>query len=406
MINKRKILYLILGIEFLLVLYIVLRDNYIINSFTLSKSVQLLIIMILIVISIYLYRYIKRLFNNNKYSYNIVTYMGFLIFIIINIIRHTFLILVNWNLYNKYLIYNNILESFSGFVVFTLPCIVIISIYSIISNIVLMNKEGKRLRNFLGIFIAILAIIGLFGSQIIFMFTSSVFKGNKIFLIKHITDVFINSTLVYLYSILLATIYCNYKVASNKPSYDKDYVIILGCMIDSNGELTPLLKSRVDKAISFARLQKENNGKDIIFIPSGGQGRDEVISEALAIKNYLVKQGIKSKNIILEDKSLNTYQNMKNSYKIIKKKGLGKGCFSTTNYHVFRSWVVVSDIGMDCEGMGSSTKWYFRTNALIREFIADLVKDKYKHLIVLGIIYFFAVLLVLIGYYFQMINFY
>ncbi len=151
MINKRKLLFLILCFELFLVTYIILRDNYIINSFTLSKSIQLIIIMILIFISIYIYRFIKRLFNDNKYSYNIVTYMGFLIFIIINVIRLTFLILANWNLYNKYLIYNNILESFSGFIVFTLPCIVIISIYSIISNIVLMNKEGKRFRNFLGI---------------------------------------------------------------------------------------------------------------------------------------------------------------------------------------------------------------------------------------------------------------
>ena len=38
-------------------------------------------------------------------------------------------------------------------------------------------------------------------------------------------------------------------------------------------------------------------GKDIIFVPSGGKGDDEVISEAQAIKNYLMEQGIDEGNI-------------------------------------------------------------------------------------------------------------
>ena len=86
--------------------------------------------------------------------------------------------------------------------------------------------------------------------------------------------------------------------AKHKPKNDKDYIIILGCKIKEDGTLLPLLKSRVDKAIEFASIQRHNTGKDIIFIPSGGKGNDEVISEAEAMKNYLLEKKINKNNMI------------------------------------------------------------------------------------------------------------
>ena len=77
----------------------------------------------------------------------------------------------------------------------------------------------------------------------------------------------------------------------------------MGCKIKNDGALTNLLKGRVDKAIEFSKMQKEKVGKDIIFVPSGGKGQDEVISEAEAMKKYLLNNGIKEKNIIIENKS-------------------------------------------------------------------------------------------------------
>lgn len=44
---------------------------------------------------------------------------------------------------------------------------------------------------------------------------------------------------------------------------------------------------------------------------NGGKGKDEIISEAEAMKKYLIENGISEENIILEDKSKNTIQNMR-----------------------------------------------------------------------------------------------
>ena len=73
-----------------------------------------------------------------------------------------------------------------------------------------------------------------------------------------------------------------------KPKFDKDYIIILGSKIRDNGSLTPILQARVDKAIEFAKNQKEKSNKRIVFVPSGGKREDEIIAEAEAMKNYLV----------------------------------------------------------------------------------------------------------------------
>ena len=403
--SRKKILYTILLIELIVIGYIFLRDFKIINSINLSKIIQIFIIIFLSFLSFFIIKNIRKKFLKNKYSYSIITLLGLLIFIIINIFRHIFLLIYNWNIFGQYEIYKNTLMSFSGFIIITLPCIVILSIYGIISNLVLVKKEGKKIRNILGILMGILVIIGLLVSQFIHLSLSSV-EGKTVYTIKMIMEVFLNATLVYFYSILLATLYCNIKASKHVPKFDKDYIIILGCMVGKDGELTPLLKSRVDRAIKFASMQKQATGKDIIFIPSGGKGNDEVISEAEAIQKYLLSQEIKKKNILIEDKSKSTYENMKNSYKIIKEQEQGNICFSTSDYHVFRSGIIANTCGIDCEGMGSKTKWYFHANALIREFIANVVNDRKKHVLMLILIYLSAIILVMYGYFKNLIIFY
>ena len=90
--------------------------------------------------------------------------------------------------------------------------------------------------------------------------------------------------------------------------------------------------------------------------------------------------------------------------KIDEINGNGNIIFSTTNYHVFRSGVIANNQGIDCEGIGSKTKWYFYTNALIREFIANIVQEKIKHLIIILSINIFLIILIYIGKYYNFID--
>ena len=151
-------------------------------------------------------------------------------------------------------------------------------------------------------------------------------------------------------------------------------------------------------------MQKEKAGKDIVFVPSGGQGDDEVMAEAAAVRNYLLEQGIPEEQILAEDQSVNTYENFRNSMALIKEREATaqadtgaaaepKVAFSTTNYHVFRSGLLAFEQGFLTEGIGSPTKRYFWINAFVREFIAALVSEKKRHILVIAGLVLLAVLM-------------
>ena len=374
------------------------------NNIKLSLTIQILLIAYLIKITWGCLLYIKEQYKKQKYSYSIIMNLGLVIFLIINILRQFNLLIIDWNLVSINELYNNTLNSFSYFAFLILPLIIVLALYSIITNIVLIYKEGFKFQNLLGIIFGISIALGAFASQFIFEIIKNINLINSNFYIKKFIDIGLNSVLCYFYCLTLATLYCNVMAARHKPNFDKDYVIILGSKIEEDGTLTPILQARVDKAIEFAREQKEKSNKKIVFVPSGGKGKDEIIAEAEAMKNYLIENGISPEDIIVEDESKNTYQNLKFSkQKIDEDNKDGKIIFSTTNYHVFRSGVIANEEGIDCEGMGSSTKWYFYTNALIREFIANLFYQRKKHVALITLINTILFVLVIIGYKYKLL---
>lgn len=369
------------------------------SNIKLSLAIQALLILYLSKVAWGCILYIKDLYQRKKYSYAIIMNLGLLIFLAINILRQLNLLIVDWRLISIEAIYMNTIDSFSYFAFFVLPLIVIMALYSFVTNIFLIVKEGYRFQNLLGILFGVCILLGAFASQYIYLFTNSLVLLNTKRFVKIFIDISLNSALCYFYCITVATLYANIMAGRHKPSLDKDFVIILGCKIKPDGTLTPLLKGRVDKAIEFAKEQEEKNGKDMIFVASGGKGEDESISEAEAMKKYLQDNDINEENIIVENKSINTFQNMKFSKeKIDRINKDGKIIFSTTNYHVFRSGVIANNEGIDCEGMGSKTKWYFYTNALIREFIANLFSQKWRHIGMLIMINISLFILVFLGY--------
>lgn len=88
--------------------------------------------------------------------------------------------------------------------------------------------------------------------------------------------------------------------------------MVLGAGIFSE-EVTTLLAARLDKALSVYHSQRT---KPIIIV-SGGQGPDEPISEALAMKRYLIAHNVPENHIFMENQSTNTRTNFLYSKSII-----------------------------------------------------------------------------------------
>ncbi|MCK8627462.1 YdcF family protein [Fructobacillus cardui] len=165
--------------------------------------------------------------------------------------------------------------------------------------------------------------------------------------------------------------------------YDREYIIVLGAGLLHGDQVSPLLASRIQVAADFRQRQLNKTQKPLKLIMSGGQGGDEKLPEAVAMKAYAEKIGIPADAILVEDQSKNTYQNMAFSKKIVLKHGwsLKQGLFATNDYHVFRAAGFARFVGLEIDGLGAKTSRYFLPNALIREYVAILLQHKVFHAI-------------------------
>ena len=293
-----------------------------------------------------------------------------------------------------------LLNSAKSFAMFTLPAAFLLSAVMTASNLRLMRKEGRNWRNMLGCILGILICLGILFPIVLgeWLQRTSVVVVHNIRGFALYADLFIEAMagaiVAYLECVLIGTVLLSVAAARRVPPFDRDYILIHGCQVRPDGTLTRLLKGRADRAAEFARMQKEAAGRDIVFVPSGGQGPDEPVSEAEAIRNYLLGLGIPEDRILAEDRSMNTLENLRNCADLIRARGGGSIAFSTSNYHVFRTGLLASGLGLSVEGIGSPTKSYFWINAFVREFIATLRMEQKAHLRTVGILGLLILLMV------------
>lgn len=300
-----------------------------------------------------------------------------------------------------YKMLNHMVTSFSAFVAlitdtgtqFLLamaPFMLVLAIALSVSNIWLLHNEGYRPVNALGIAFSIVWIAGMVISFNL-MFSDVLHIENY-----RIADS-LNRAFIYLCCyfecMLLSTAVSAFSASRHIPPFDRDYIVILGCAIRQDGTPTPLLRMRTDSAVAFERAQYEKSGKHAVFVPSGGQGSDEIISEAESMRRYLTQQGVPAEQIATEDQSKSTYENMRFSKAVIEKRSgditKKKIAFATTNYHIFRGYVLARKNGFEAQGISAKTKWYFFPNAFLREFIGLLVDRKLWH--IMQIVCFIAI---------------
>nr|WP_265588816.1 YdcF family protein [Terrisporobacter petrolearius] len=149
-------------------------------------------------------------------------------------------------------------------------------------------------------------------------------------------------------------------------------MIVLGAKVNKEG-VSKTLKQRLDKAIEYY-----NENKHLNIIVSGGQGKDEVMSEAWAMKNYLVKNGVNKNNIILENKATTTLENIMFSKEIMEDLKLeNKALIVTSDYHLFRGRFIASMLGIDNEGLCSTSSLSSRIYYMIREYPTSII-DFYR----------------------------
>ena len=272
--------------------------------------------------------------------------------------------------------------------------ILFICVLLAISNVELIRHEGFHLHNALSLLIA-----GLYGggTMAVYLIADKLYESifvplglstNPVFIVlSTVIPLFLLLVLCYFECILAGTGILGWIAARAVPAYDKDYIIILGCSIDKRGGLLPLLRGRVNRAVRFAWEQEIATGKALRYVPSGGQGPNEIMSEGSAMGFYLMTHGAEEYEVIPEKQSRNTWENFCFSKKLIEEMTPHpKVAFATTNYHILRSGILANKAGLDAQGIAGDTKWYFWPNGFVREFFGILAMERKVHLRAVAVI--------------------
>ncbi len=243
--------------------------------------------------------------------------------------------------------------------------------------IIVWRRESHSLGNMLTLLLAfgllLLEIGASFGRQYL---PDSIYNGLALFF-----TLTIGYVLVSLYNFLTVLILYNLRPLR----HNKDYLIVLGAGLINGDTVSPLLAARINAGIRFYRKQLAH-GQHAKLVFSGGQGGDEKLPESVAMQRYALAQGVPEQDTLIEAQSTTTLENMRFSARVIAADGGGKVAFFTNNYHLFRAGLFAKAAGLNANGRGAATSFYFLPNAVIREYLALVLLHKRRHLVAFGLI--------------------
>lgn len=167
-------------------------------------------------------------------------------------------------------------------------------------------------------------------------------------------------------SVILAIVISVFMIrAIDRPPDTPANVIVLGCRVKENGP-SLMLQKRIEAAYEYL-----SENPEVICIASGGHGDDEPMSEAECIKDGLVSRGISPDRIILEDKSTNTYENIRNSLAIMDSlETERRAVIITSEFHQLRAAMISKKQGLECYSKSSRTFLPLLPSYWIREWFA------------------------------------
>ena len=243
------------------------------------------------------------------------------------------------------------------------------TVYLLFNGRKMVQLEGLRLANLLSLLYG-LAIVGV---GLLHFFAPRSFLAN---LISFADLLLFYGTFLYL-SYIIYAFFLNIFPIKKEPQT----IIILGSGLFGD-KVPPLLAQRLDKGLA---IYEKFNRKPVIIV-SGGQGDDELISEAEAMTRYLMEKGVPADSILLENKSRTTFENLTFSKQLMLAQGLEQDrvVLVTNSFHALRAGIYMKQVGLKGRSIGSRTAFYFLPSAWIRE-TAGLIRIYWKwHAFIIG----------------------
>jgi uncharacterized SAM-binding protein YcdF (DUF218 family) len=149
-----------------------------------------------------------------------------------------------------------------------------------------------------------------------------------------------------------------------------DAAVVLGAAVWTN-DVSPVFRERINHAIDLHRRGKV---RKIIF--TGGQGSRNEPTEAAAAKSHAMANGIPEQDILIEQKSHTTYENIVYAKQLADAHNLKKVLLVSDPMHMRRAITMANDVGLDASPSPTTTTRY-RT---WRTQLSELARETFYYL--------------------------
>jgi len=146
---------------------------------------------------------------------------------------------------------------------------------------------------------------------------------------------------------------------------ERPYLVVLGAAVYGDQPSLTLVR-RLEGALDYLERYP-----DSVAIVSGGMGPGETVTEAQAMYDWLVANGVDPDRVLKEDRATSTKENLEFSFDIIRQRGdepAGKVAIVSSAYHLYRAKLMARMQGVEAAGVAAPWGYFFvMLNYFIRE---------------------------------------
>ena len=155
------------------------------------------------------------------------------------------------------------------------------------------------------------------------------------------------------------------KNARTDSDAERPYLVVLGAAVYGEQPSLTLVR-RLEGALDYL-----GRYPDSVAIVSGGMGRGENITEAQAMHDWLIRQGIPEERIVMEPRATSTQENLEYSFALIRERGDdpdGNVAITSSAYHLYRAKSMARLQGVEAAGVAAP---WGRTMVMLNYFIRE-----------------------------------
>jgi uncharacterized SAM-binding protein YcdF (DUF218 family) len=166
-------------------------------------------------------------------------------------------------------------------------------------------------------------------------------------------------SIVLLAVVILAVRIYSYRNAGSDASADA--AIVLGAAV-WGANVSPIFRERINHGIDLYRKGKV---RKLIF--TGGQGNKNEPTESSAARQYAIQNGVHPDDILIEEQSHTTYENILYARQLADAHGLQKVLIVSDPLHMKRAVAMARDVGLAAEPSPTLSTRYqgFRSQATL-----------------------------------------